>query len=89
MDAFFKAKPISYSLLLVSNDGIDEATIVHRATIDEMIENSVKLGLQPLPFRRRWNYTVIAYDCNQHPLTNIAELSKRYWLCEICGTKGL
>lgn len=58
------------------NDGINEETAIHRATIDEMDRNSVDLGLQSLPLRRWWNYAVIAYNCNQHPLTNIAELSK-------------
>lgn len=75
-DVFFKAQPTSYSVLLVSIDGIDEETVIHMATIDEMIGNSVKLGIQPLPRRRRWNYAVIAYDCSQHPLTSTAELSK-------------
>ena len=72
----FTAKPTSYSVLLVPNDGINEETAIHRATIDEMDRNSIDLGLQPLPLRRRWNYTVIAYNRNQHPLTSTAELSE-------------
>ena len=76
IDGLFKAKPASYSVLLVPNDGINEETAIHRAMIDEMDRNSVDLNLQPLPLRRRWNYTVIAYNCNQHPLTSTAELSE-------------
>ena len=69
--------PTTYSLVLVSVDGIDEETIIRTATIDKMTENSIELGLQPLSLRRRWNYTVIAYDCNQHQLTSTGELSKQ------------
>ena len=38
--------------------------------------NIDKFSAQGLPRRRRWNYTVLAYECNQHPLSKTAELSE-------------
>ena len=31
-----------------------------------------------LPYGRLWNYTVLAYDCEEHPLLEINELSKSF-----------
>ena len=28
-----------------------------------------------LPFRRLWNYTVLAYGCEEHPITETTQLS--------------
>ena len=37
-------------------------------------DTSVSLTVS-LPYRRLWNYTVLAYDCEEHPLLETNELS--------------
>ena len=69
--------PTSYSLLLVSTDGIDEDPMILDVEMNELVGNFVKFSAQGLPRRRRWNYTVLAYECNQQPLTKTAKLSER------------
>ena len=41
-----------------------------------------------LPYRRLWNYTVLAYDCEEHPLLETNEQSNTF-LYEICMHKCL
>ena len=31
---------------------------------------------QSLPYRRLWNYTILAYGCEEHPITDTTELSE-------------
>ena len=68
--------PTSYSLLLVSTDEIDEDPMILDVVMNELVGNFVSFSAQGLPRRRRWNYTVLAYECNQQPLTRTAELSE-------------
>ena len=69
-------RPASYSLYL---DSLDDLNIY---THDEFLdvtafsyeETAIVLKVAPLPFRRLWNVTVFAYDCDNHPLMEGMEL---------------
>ena len=43
----------------------------------DMRNMSLVMFLVPLPFRRLWNYTVLANGCTEHPLTNSTLLSNQ------------
>ena len=67
-------RPSSYSIHLDPLDGI----ILHNnflgASDLSIGESSAVLRIAPLEFRRLWNITVFAYDCEHHPLTGEMEL---------------
>ena len=44
-------------------------------TIFAVNESSMILQL-PLPYRRLWNYTILAHGCKYHPITEMTTLSK-------------
>ena len=63
-----------YSLLLVSDHGnhsLLESTVATRNGSSVILQVS-------LPYRMLWNYTVLAYDCEEHPLSTNNELSTKY-----------
>ena len=71
-------EPDSYSLSLSSIDGIKDPPNIELFTAGS-IRGTITVTLhvnQPLPRRRLWNYRVLALGCNEHPLTNLLELSK-------------
>ena len=76
MQNAFRSVPTNYSVLLVSIDGLVEETMIHELAIDEMSDSSLTLSIPDIPRRRLWNYTMLAYDCGQHPLLDTSELSK-------------
>ena len=69
-------RPVSYSIYL---DPLDDLNVY---THDEFLdvtafsyeETAIVLKVAPLPFRRLWNVTVFAYDCDNHPLMEEMEL---------------
>ena len=72
--------PASYSLLLRSidghHDGFNENATLLVPTIAIRNERSILLEvMKKLSFRRLWNYTVLAYGCDEHPVTKTMELS--------------
>lgn len=65
----------SYSLSLDPIDEHEENDSLLMPTTDDINESLVILEL-PLSFRRLWNCTVLAYVCEDQPVTAITELSK-------------
>ena len=61
--------PPSYSLSLQSLDGLEDMDHVETtATIEpSVLTLEVVSGL---PFRRLWNYTVLAYGCQENDILN-------------------
>ena len=67
--------PSSYSFSLIQVDTNYEEMII--TVKDETIGIFIVLNVvDELDIRMLWNCTVIAYGCQQHPLTNSFELSK-------------
>ena len=62
----------SYSMSLTSLDGQCDDEIKHLTNVGNMTFIVFRV---PLPFRRLWNYTVLAHGCDEHPLTNSTLLS--------------
>ena len=75
----------SYAILLDSLDdvnGDDGIKITPKVTRNH-IQNSILVFEVTLPYRRLWNYTVLAHGCEQHPVTsNTIILSKNPYVCE-------
>ena len=57
---------------LTSLDGQCDDEIKHLTNVGNMTFVVFRV---PLPFRRLWNYTVLAHGCDEHPLTNSTLLS--------------
>ena len=71
--------PTTHSVSLDSLDGLKDYNrfiVPAVATGSELSSTSVVLEMAPLPFRRLWNVTVFAHDCNYHPLTKRIELGR-------------
>ena len=73
-----EVKPASYSLLMSSIDGTNEPpNNASLATSFKRSVDTVTLNVsRPLPRGRLWNYQILALGCNEHPITNLQELSK-------------
>ena len=72
----------SYAILLDSLDGVDDDDGLK--VIPNMIrsQNSI-IGFQvTLPYRRLWNYTVLAHGCEQYPVISNTIFSKNPCVCE-------
>ena len=67
----------SYTMSLTSLDGQNDDETKHLPDVD-MRNISLVMFQVLLPFRRLWNYTVLAYGCDEHPLTNSTLLSNNY-----------
>ena len=63
-----------YSVSLNSLDGYQTHDDLLEARSFSEKENKVVLELLRLPFRRLWNITVFAHDCEHHPLVEDMEL---------------
>ena len=70
--------PTSYSLILSSIDGIEgPPSNTSLATSFTRGPNTVTLKVSgPLPRRRLWNYRILALGCQEHPISDLQELSK-------------
>ena len=73
--------PSSYSLSLVPVDTNYEKIITIPAKAEILGMYIVLNVADELVYRRLWNCTVLAYGCQQHPLTNSFELSKDTLIC--------
>ena len=73
-------EPASYSLILSSIDGIEgPPSNTSLATCFRCTRgpNTVTLNVsRPLPRRRLWNYQILALGCQEHPISDLQELSK-------------
>ena len=58
-------------MLLTSLDGQRDET-KHLSNVENM---TLVVFQVPLPFRRLWNYTMLANGCDEHPLMNSTPLS--------------
>ena len=63
-----------------THDSLTEASIVTNGEDSE----SVVLEIVSLPFRRLWNITVYAYDCEHQPLMDEMELGIKGSIILIC-----
>ena len=73
--------PSSYTLSLDSMDELEDIPSVTTST--ESSENFLSLNVVPgLPPRRLWDYTVLAYGCQDSVVLNDTELSELLCVCE-------
>ena len=64
----------SYSLSLNPLDDLEEESLLMPTYV---VRNGISVMLKvSLPYRRLWNYIVLAHGCEEHPLLEINELSK-------------
>ena len=78
----------SYAILLDSLDGVngdDGIKITPKVTRNQM-QNSILVFEVTLPYRRLWNYTVLAHGYEQYPVTSNTILSKNPYVreCIMC-----
>ena len=65
----------SYSLSLNPLDDLEEESLLMSTYY--VVRNGISIMLTAsLPYRRIWNYTVLAQGCEEHPLLETNELSK-------------
>ena len=67
-----------------SLDGIKPQDNLSEASVLTNGEDSIVLEIAPLPFRRLWNITAFAYDCEHHPLMDKMELGIEASIILIC-----
>ena len=60
-----------------SLDGQNDDETKHLISDMDIINMSLVIFRVSLPFRRLWNYTVLARGCTEHPLTNSTLLSNQ------------
>ena len=65
-------QPVSYTIILKALDGLWE----HDGLLVPAVYGDNVLDLAQLPFRRRWNVTIFAYNCKEHQITESFELGK-------------
>ena len=71
----------SYVMSLTSLDDQNDGDGIKRLTNMVVKNTGVAMFQVPLPFRRLWNYILLAHGCDQHPLTKTAPLSNNYYSC--------
>lgn len=72
----------SYAILLDSLDGVDDDDGIKVTPNVTRSQNSNLVFQISLPYRRLWNYTVLAHGCEQHPVTSNTILSKNCYVCK-------
>ena len=67
--------PVSDSVY-VSLDPLDRKE-ENETLIMPMVVKGINTYEVTLPYRRLWNYTLLAYGCKEHPITETTELSNQ------------
>ena len=68
---------VEAALYFLTLTNIDETEKLNSAKTFTLNANNTNLSVvQSLPYRRLWNYQVLALNCSEHPVTSLLELSK-------------
>ena len=78
----------SYAIILLDSlDGVngdDRIKVTPKVTRNQM-QNSILVFQVTLPYKRLWNYTVLAHGCEQYPVMSNTILSKNsYFVNVLC-----
>ena len=68
--------PTFYSLSLIPTDGVRENQTILETSIEDATNGYFKLSSRSLPRGRRWDVSVLAFDCSENPVTGTMEISK-------------
>ena len=66
--------PPASDSILVSLDQLDGGD-ENKTLVMPMVVRGINVYEVMLPFRRLWNFTLLAYGCEEHPVTETTELS--------------
>ena len=74
-----------YAIILASLDGVndDDGIKVTPIVTRNQMQNSILVFQVALPYRRLWNYTVLAHGCDQHPVMSASSISNNYYIMNL------